>query len=29
MAREGLLDGKVDVKQYLDLSFLPNACPAA
>jgi sulfonate transport system substrate-binding protein len=28
MAREGLLDGKVDVRQHLDLSFLPNACPA-
>jgi len=28
MAREGLLDGKVDVREHLDLSFLPNACPA-
>jgi len=28
MAREGLLDGKVDVKANLDLSFLPNTCPA-
>jgi sulfonate transport system substrate-binding protein len=29
MKREGLLDGTVDVRQHLDLSFLPNACPSA
>jgi NitT/TauT family transport system substrate-binding protein len=29
MAREGLLDGMVDVRAHLDLAFLPNACPAA
>lgn len=28
MAREGLLAGTVDVRQHLDLSLLPNACPA-
>ena len=27
MTREGLLAGSVDAAKFIDLSYLPNACP--